>query len=95
MTCKYNYRSISLRNKTHSKLENLSNIVVKGEKLSIPKTVEKLICLIFKQNLLKKDAFKIFWNSLLYKVVKAFKIDFLVYSFLRENGCHLFRSLKN
>ena len=39
MTCKYNYRSISLRNKTHSKLENLSNIVVKGEKLSIPKTV--------------------------------------------------------
>ena len=43
MTWKYNYRSISLRNKTHSKLENLSNIVVKGEKLSIPKTVEKLI----------------------------------------------------
>ena len=43
MTDKYNYRSISLRNKTHSKLENLSNIVVKGEKLSIPKTVEKLI----------------------------------------------------
>ena len=43
MTCKYNYRSISLRNKTHSRLENLSNIVVKGEKLSIPKTVEKLI----------------------------------------------------
>ena len=43
MTCKYNYRSISLRNKTYSKLENLSNIVVKGEKLSMPKTVEKLI----------------------------------------------------
>ena len=43
MTCKYNYRSICLRNKTHSKLENLSNIVDKGEKLSIPKTVEKLI----------------------------------------------------
>ena len=43
MTDKYNYRSISLRNKTHLKLENLSNIVVKGEKLSIPKTVEKLI----------------------------------------------------
>ncbi len=40
MTCKYNYRSISLRNNTHSRLENLSNIVVKGEKLSIPKTVE-------------------------------------------------------
>ena len=43
MTDKYNYRSISLRNKTHSKLQNLSNIVVKGEKISIPKTVEKLI----------------------------------------------------
>ena len=43
MTCKYNYRSISLRNATYSKLENLSNIVVKGEKLSMPKTVEKLI----------------------------------------------------
>ena len=43
MTCKYNYRSISLRNQTYSKLENLSNIVVKGEKLSMPKTVEKLI----------------------------------------------------
>ena len=43
MTDKYKYRSLSLRNKTYSKLENLSNIVVKGEKLSIPKTVEKLI----------------------------------------------------
>ena len=43
MTCKYNYRSISLRNKTYSKLENLSNIVVKGEKLSMPKTVENII----------------------------------------------------
>ena len=40
MTDKYKYRSLSLRNKTYSKLENLSNIVVKGEKLSIPKTVE-------------------------------------------------------
>ena len=46
MTCKYNYRSISLRNKTYSKLENLSNIVVKGEKLSMPKTVEKLINIV-------------------------------------------------
>ncbi len=43
MTCKYNYRSISLRNQTYSKLENLSNIVVKGEKLSMPKTVENII----------------------------------------------------
>ena len=40
MTDKYNYRSISLRNKSYSRLENLSNIVVKGEKLSNAKTVE-------------------------------------------------------
>ena len=43
MTDKYKYRSLSLWNKTYSKLENLSNIVVKGEKLSNAKTVEKLI----------------------------------------------------
>ena len=43
MTDPYKYRSISLRNKTYSKLENLSNIVVKGIKLSNAKTVEKLI----------------------------------------------------
>ena len=43
MTDKYNYRSVSLRNKTHAKLEKLSNIVVKGEKLSMPKTVENII----------------------------------------------------
>ena len=43
MTDPYKYRSISLRNKTYSKLEDLSNIVVKGEKLSNAKTVEKLI----------------------------------------------------
>ena len=43
MTDPYKYRSISLRNKTYSKLEDLSNIVVKGIKLSNAKTVEKLI----------------------------------------------------
>ena len=43
MTDPYKYRSISLKNKTYSKLENLSNIVVKGTKLSNAKTVEKLI----------------------------------------------------
>ena len=43
MTDQFKYRSISLRNKTYSKLENLSNIVVKGIKLSNAKTVEKLI----------------------------------------------------
>ena len=43
MTDPYKYRSISLKNKTYSKLENLSNVVVKGTKLSNAKTVEKLI----------------------------------------------------
>ena len=43
MTDKYNYRTISLRNKPYSRLEKLSNIVVKGEKLSIPKTIELVI----------------------------------------------------
>ena len=43
MTDPFKYRSISLRIKTYSKLENLSNIVVKGIKLSNAKTVEKLI----------------------------------------------------
>ena len=43
MTDKYNYRTISLRNKPYSRLEKLSNSVVKGEKLSIPKTIELVI----------------------------------------------------
>ena len=43
MTDPYKYRSISLKNKTYSKLENLSNVVVKGTKLSNARTVEKLI----------------------------------------------------
>ena len=43
LTDPYKYRSISLRNETYSKLENLSDIVVKGTKLSNAKTVEKLI----------------------------------------------------
>ena len=43
MTDPYKYRSISLRNKTYSKLENLSNSIVKGTKLSNARTVEKLI----------------------------------------------------
>ena len=43
MTDPYKYRSISLRNKTYSKPENLSNSIVKGTKLSNARTVEKLI----------------------------------------------------
>ena len=43
MTDPYKYRSISLRNKTYSKLEDLTNIVVPGSKISNAKTVEILI----------------------------------------------------
>ncbi len=43
MTNPYKYHTVSLRNKTYSKLKNLSNVVVKGEELSSAKTVEKLI----------------------------------------------------
>ena len=43
MTDPYKYRSISLRNKTYSKLEDLTIIVVPGSKISNAKTVEILI----------------------------------------------------
>jgi len=43
MTCKYNYKSISLRNHTMDKLSKLSVSLVKDVKLSNAKTVEKLI----------------------------------------------------
>ena len=43
MTNPYKYHTVSLRNKTYTKLKNLSNVVVKGEELSSAKTVEKLI----------------------------------------------------
>ena len=43
MTCKYNYKSISLRNKTMEKLEKLSVSIVQDKKLSNAKTVERLI----------------------------------------------------
>jgi hypothetical protein len=43
MTNKYKYGSISLRNKTLSKLKNLSSQIVNDEQLSSAKTVEKLI----------------------------------------------------
>ena len=43
MTCKYNYKSISLRNKTMEKLEKLSVSIVQDKKLSNAKTVEHLI----------------------------------------------------
>ena len=43
MTDKYKYGSISLRNKTLNKLNNLSSTLVKDEKLSRARTVEALI----------------------------------------------------
>jgi|TARA_R100001594_G_scaffold86880_2_gene121263 hypothetical protein len=43
MTDKYKYGSISLRNKTLNKLDNLSSTLVKDEKLSRARTVEALI----------------------------------------------------
>ena len=43
MTCKYNYKSISLRNKTMEKLEKLSVSIVQDKKLSNAKTVEYFI----------------------------------------------------
>ena len=43
MTDKYKYGSISVRNKTLNKLDNLSSTLVKDEKLSRARTVEALI----------------------------------------------------
>ena len=43
MTCKYNYKSISLRNHTMDKLSKLSVSLVKDRRLSNAKTVETLI----------------------------------------------------
>ena len=43
MTDKYKYGSISLRNKTLNKLDNLSSTLVKDEKLARARTVEPLI----------------------------------------------------
>jgi len=43
MTCKFNYRGISLKNKTYSDLEELSTKIEPGEKLSQAKTVETMV----------------------------------------------------
>ena len=43
MTCKFNYRGISLKNKTYSDLEELSTIIETGDKLSQAKTVETMV----------------------------------------------------
>jgi len=43
MTCKFNYHSISLRNKTYSKLKEVSKVVSPSEPISQAKTIETLI----------------------------------------------------
>ena len=43
MTCKFNFRGVSLKNKTYSDLEELSTKLEPGEKLSQAKTVERLV----------------------------------------------------
>jgi hypothetical protein len=43
VTCKFNYRGISLKNKTYSDLEQLSTKIEPGEKLSQAKTVDIMV----------------------------------------------------
>tara|TARA_R110000744_G_scaffold7206_2_gene24768 strand:+ start:450 stop:647 length:198 start_codon:yes stop_codon:yes gene_type:complete len=43
MTDKFNFKSVTLKNETYDKLNNLSTNLIKGIKLSKSKTVEKLI----------------------------------------------------
>ena len=37
------YKTVSLKVKTYSKLENMSELLVEGVKLSIPQTIELLL----------------------------------------------------
>ena len=37
------YKTVSLRNDIYSKLEDMSNLLVEGVKLSIPQTIELLL----------------------------------------------------
>ena len=43
MTDKYNYKSVSLRNSTYSKINDLTSTLVPGLHLSNAKVVEKLV----------------------------------------------------
>lgn len=43
MTCKFNYRGISLNYKTYSELEDIATKIQPGKKLSQAKTVESLV----------------------------------------------------
>ena len=43
MTDTVKYKTVSLRNDIYSKLEDMSEVLVKGVKLSIPQTIELLL----------------------------------------------------
>ena len=43
MTDVVKYKTVSLKNDVYSKLENMSEVLVKGVKLSIPQTIELLL----------------------------------------------------
>ena len=43
MTDTVKYKTVSLRNDIYSKLENMSEVLVEGVKLSIPQTIELLL----------------------------------------------------
>ena len=43
MTDTVKYKTVSLKNDVYSKLENMSEVLVRGVKLSIPQTIELLL----------------------------------------------------
>ena len=43
MTDTVKYKTISLRNEVYSQLEDMSKLLIKGVKLSIPQTIELLL----------------------------------------------------
>ena len=43
MTDSVKYKTVSLKNDVYSKLENMSEVLVEGVKLSIPRTIELLL----------------------------------------------------
>ena len=43
MTDSVKYKTVSLKNDTYSKLEDMSKVLVEGVKLSIPQTIELLL----------------------------------------------------
>ncbi len=58
MTDTTKYRTISLRNQSYEELEKLSEVLVKGVKLSLPQTIEYLM-----EQEEKMREFKTGWGS--------------------------------